>query len=138
MITRETDYAIRALLYLAQQEEGALVSTTVLAEAMDIPYRFLRRIVLRLVESGLASSARGKQGGLRLGRPAATISLFDILHAVDPDAATLNQCLGGEFDCPRSPSCVVHVELGRIQERLHAELAGVSLASLATRARRNP
>ena len=53
MITRETDYAIRALLRLAQQQDGKVLSTTVLAQDMSIPYRFLRRIVLKLGERGL-------------------------------------------------------------------------------------
>ena len=136
MINRETDYAIRALLRLARQGEGQVVSTTVLAEEMEIPYRFLRRIVLKLGERGLVHSVRGKQGGLQLARPAAAISLLDIVGAVEPTAIALNICLSPDGEgCHRSAECVVHEELAEIQAALHQRLAAVSLAALAERDR---
>jgi len=133
MITRETDYAIRALLRLARQGDGQAVSTTVLAEDMEIPYRFLRRIVLKLVARGLVRSTRGKRGGLQLACPAGAINLLDIVSALDPDAITLNLCLGDAHACPRSERCVVHNELADIQQALHRQLADISLAALAER-----
>ncbi len=137
MITRETDYAIRALLFLALQGDKQIVSTTVLAEEMDIPYRFLRRIVLRLVAQGLINSVRGKAGGLRLAKSPAAVSLLDVVGAVDPDAITMNICLTGEHGCSRAPHCAVHEELAAIQQQLHRSLADISLATLAERERHN-
>ncbi|MHB0939794.1 MAG: RrF2 family transcriptional regulator [Armatimonadota bacterium] len=135
MITRETDYAIRALLRLAQQGDGQVVSTTVLAEDMEIPYRFLRRIVLKLGERELVQSTRGKQGGLRLARPADDVTLLDIVDAMDPESITLNICLGEENACPRSERCVVHNELAEIQQMLRTRFAEISLATLVERDR---
>jgi len=138
MITRETDYAIRALLRLAQQGDGQAVSTTVLAQDMEIPYRFLRRILLKLGERGLVHSTRGKQGGLRLARPAGAVTLLDVVGAMDPDAITLNICLGdAAHACPRSERCVVHYELADIQQALHQRFADISLATLVERERSN-
>ena len=136
MITRETDYAIRALLRLAQQGDGQVVSTTVLAEDMEIPYRFLRRIVLKLGARDLVQSTRGKQGGLRLARPADAVTLLDIVEAMDPESITLNICLGEENACPRSERCVVHHELAEIQQELRTRLAVVTLAILVERDRK--
>lgn len=137
MITRETDYAIRALLRLAQQGDGQVVSTTVLAEDMDIPYRFLRRILLKLGARGLVHSTRGKQGGLRLARSTGTISLLEIVFAMDPDSIMLNICLGDDSHaCPRSERCVVHDELADIQQALHQRFADISLATLVEREHR--
>lgn len=135
MLTRETDYAIRALLCLASRGEDAVVSTTVLSEEMDIPYRFLRRILLRLVARGLVASVRGKQGGLRLTHTPAQVSLLDIALAVDPDAVALNRCLVEPDSCRRVSYCAVHKELNRVQALVNGELAAVSLATLVARSR---
>lgn len=134
MITRETDYAIRALLRLALAN-GGIVSTSVLATEMDIPYRFLRRIVLKLGAQGLVRSLRGKQGGLQLARPAEKISLLDVVKAVDAEAILLNTCLSDHNDCPREAFCVVHEELSDIQDELHRRFAQITLAGLASRDR---
>ena len=133
MITREADYAIRALLRLAKQDTEQVVSTTVLAEEMAIPYRFLRRILLKLSGEGLVESRRGTQGGLRLARPAAEISLLDAVRAIDPAAFTLNLCLSDPQQCGRSARCVVHTELAAIQARLLQQLAAISFADLVAR-----
>ena len=133
MITRETDYAIRATLYLAKQEDlAASVSTAELSEAMTIPYRFLRKIVTKLVAAGLIVSRRGKGGGLSLGLAPQDISLMQIIHAVDPDAVLLNRCVLDVKQCDRSPSCGIHVELARMQKQLNAGLEGVTLAAMST------
>jgi Rrf2 family protein len=124
------------MLCLAVHGEEAVVSTTAIAEAMEIPYRFLRRIALRLVEKGLVDSVRGKQGGLRLARPSTAISLLDIALTVDPEAVALNQCLLEPDACSRSPYCVVHGELNRVQALVNGELASTSLAMLAARERK--
>lgn len=135
MITRETDYAMRALLRLALQDDGRVLSTTLLAEEMEIPYRFLRRILLKLAGEGFVRSARGKQGGLRLALAPEGISLFDIVRVMDPDTVTLNECLADTDFCARSSRCVVHRELDRIQGVLRRELSGVTLADLVAHER---
>jgi Rrf2 family iron-sulfur cluster assembly transcriptional regulator len=133
LITRETDYAIRATLYLAKQEDlTASVSTAELSEEMTIPYRFLRKIVSKLVASGLIVSRRGKGGGLSLGRAPQDISLMQIIHAVDPDAVLLNRCVSDIKQCDRSLFCGIHAELARMQKQLDAGLEGVTLASMST------
>jgi len=130
MLTRETDYAIRALLFLARGADGRPQSAAVIAEAMEIPYRFVRRILHKLGAAGLVSSARGKLGGLTLALQPEYISLLDITQAVDPDTVTLNLCLTDPVACSRTGRCVVHNELSRIQAILARELAAVSLADL--------
>jgi Rrf2 family protein len=133
VISREADYAIRALLRLGMQGEGAIVSTTVLAEEMEIPYRFLRRILRRLLEDGFIASTRGKQGGVRLLRDPRKITLLDIVQAMNPDAVRVNACIGDPGFCNRSARCVVHTVLQDIQEGLAQRLREVSLADLVAR-----
>ncbi len=134
MITRETDYAIRATLYLAKQEDQTRsVSTAELSEEMSIPYRFLRKIVSKLVAAELVESRRGKGGGLSLARSPQDISLMQIIRAVDRDAVTLNRCLSEVERCDRSVYCGIHNELARMQKQLDAGLASVTLACMTKR-----
>jgi len=129
MITREVDYAIRAMLCLALHK-GKVISTTAMAEEMAIPYRFLRRILLRLTAAGLVVSTRGKQGGVSLTRPAAACSLLEVVQALDPETITLNACLQSSNACDRSLTCAVHTEWARLQSLLEEQLACITLDTL--------
>ncbi len=131
MITRETDYALRAILYLAQQDPGITVSTADLSEVMGIPYRFLRKIVAKLVAAELIRSRRGKGGGLVMARAGETISLLDVVRATEPDAVRLNECLDTPDRCTRSEFCSLNTVLGGIQQKFLKDLAGVHFAKLA-------
>jgi Rrf2 family protein len=132
MITRETDYALRTVLCLAKSNDsGEVVSTLTLAENMSIPYRFLRKIVSKLVNAGLLESRRGKGGGLVLSRPPASMSLLDIIQAIDPLSVLLNRCCEGGEGCDREPLCGLHQILTQLQQELNDKLANLSLESVA-------
>ena len=131
MITREVDYAIRTVLSLAQR--GVVVtsvSTSELARDMEIPFRFLRRIVRKLVESGIISSQRGNGGGITLLLPPERVSLLSIIAAIDARSATLNTCLVDKSNCARSSHCRVHGELHRLQDVLNAHLGQITMDQL--------
>ena len=133
MITREADYGIRAVLYLAAKQDNGRsprISTRQLAEEMDVPYRFLRNITRKLVDAGLVTSQRGKGGGLRLALPREKLSLLDVLLVMDRDGVRLNECMAGDFDCPRMGICPVHKRLADIQDGLNCELASVTFDQL--------
>lgn len=132
MITREADYAIRAVLYLAAKGDTGLVATNELADEMLVPYRFLRRIVQKLVEGGLVVTHRGKGGGLRLARRPDEITLVDVLRIADSKALYLNSCLtNGHAICPRAPFCTVRPQLRAVQDQLGCALDGLTFAMLA-------
>jgi Rrf2 family protein len=129
MITRETDYAVRALLSLAEYKDK-MVSANELAEASGIPYRFLRGIMLKLSKSRLVYSSRGPNGGISMAYPLNELSLLHIVLALDPDSITLNLCLKpGEY-CQRDGTCIVHDKLKEVQDKLHTELANIKISSL--------
>ena len=131
MVTREADYAVRIVLFLASRKsDGKVVSSLEMAQEMDIPYRFLRNIIRRLVERGLVESRRGKGGGVRLAQPVASISLHDVLCAIDPTMTRLNICLELSHTCSRKHKCTVHPELERIQRQLDDGLREVSFDTL--------
>jgi len=131
MITREADYATRAIAYLASKEdEGKQVSTIDLSDDMDIPYRFLRKIIKTLVDEGLVLSKRGKGGGLSLSKKASEINLLDVISAVDPRGLALSYCLKPGNDCVRQCSCKVNAELAELQEIVTGKLSGITFDKL--------
>jgi Rrf2 family protein len=81
-IPAKADYAIRALLALAANGGGTIAGSA-LAEAQQIPMKFLESILAELRRAGIISSLRGPEGGYRLARPAADIALADIIRAID-------------------------------------------------------
>ena len=128
MITREADYAIRAVLELASGADGR--SSAELARATQVPYPFLRRVLGKLTAAGLVQSLRGRAGGARLARPARAISLLDVARAIDPDTITLNRCLQAGSRCSRQRRCAAHVSLDRVQQQLWQALAAITFDKL--------
>ena len=82
-VTAKTDYALRAAVELAAAEDGAPVKGERLATSQTIPLRFLENILLQLRHAGIVESRRGADGGYRLARPAADITLADVIRAID-------------------------------------------------------
>src|SRR4051795_2526915 len=88
-ITAKADYAVRAALELAAAPEGEPVKGERLAEAQEIPLQFLEHILLELKHARLFKARRGAKGGYWLARPAAEISVADIIRAVEGPLATV-------------------------------------------------
>lgn len=130
MITREADYALRALIYLAKNPEKGFCPTSEICESMEIPYRFLRKISRTLVDSGIVKAQRGKQGGLRLGVDASGLTLLEILKVFDPRALAVNLCCRDKASCSREEKCEAHDFFHNIQKKLEDEFAAVSVADL--------
>jgi Rrf2 family protein len=89
-VSAKADYAVRAAAELAAaQPGGALVRAEEIATAQSIPQRFLENILADLRHAGLVSSQRGPEGGHRLARPAADVTVADVIRAVDGPLAAV-------------------------------------------------
>jgi Rrf2 family protein len=115
--------------YLASRE--GIVHGDEIASRMGIPVSFLRKILQRLVSSGLVRSHRGFAGGFSLARSADDISLLQIIEAVDGEVF-LNPCLKGDSDCILDHNCSLQRAWALGQMALKQSLAGHSLRSLVT------
>jgi Rrf2 family protein len=82
-VSAKTDYAIRAALELAAAPDDKPVKGERIATAQAIPLRFLENILMQLRHAGLVDSRRGADGGYRLARPAAEVTLADVIRAID-------------------------------------------------------
>ncbi len=82
-ITRQADYAVRAVLYLAQLGQDRRASTSQIAQEQQIPPSFLAKIVSQLSVAGLLQTSRGARGGVSLARTPDQISLLEVVEAID-------------------------------------------------------
>lgn len=130
-IARHTDYAARIVLHLACLEEGARVPIAEIAERRLLPAPFVRRVIGRLVAAGIVRTIRGAGGGVALARPAAAISLLDVLQAME-GGVVLNRCVDSPSACPLAASCPVNAAWGEVTRGLEASLAAVRFDRLAT------
>jgi Rrf2 family protein len=128
-ITRQADYAVRAVLYLAQREPGARASTSRIAQEQRIPATFLAKIVSQLAAAGIVRAVRGARGGVTLARPPEHINLLEIVEAIDGPVA-LNTCTDDAARCPMGSACAVRDVWCEAQADLVKRLAETKFGQL--------
>jgi Rrf2 family protein len=116
-ITRQADYAIRAVRYLAKLEPDQKAATSTVAREMKIPPSFLAKIISQLSIAGLLRTSRGARGGVTLAHAAGEISMLDVVEAID-GPILLNECVGDPANCSFSDDCLVHPIWLEVQESL--------------------
>lgn len=129
-ITRQSEYAIRIIIELAQADPDELVSSKLISEHQGVPEVFLQKTVQLLAKAGLVTTQRGVQGGVRLAVDAQKITIADILQAIEGPLA-INPCLGPGATCANSPHCQVRRILCRGQQALYNELSRETIADIA-------
>ena len=105
-ITRETDHAIKCILYLCIQQYEC-ISVAELSEKLNIPRQFLEKIVQKLSKAGLLESQQGKQGGFRLTSHPSEVNLYDVFIAIQ-SVPVVNSCVVDNHFCERTSFCAVH------------------------------
>ena len=110
LITRRTDYAIRIMRTVAENESGRPISVREIAERDSIPYQFARRITYDLANEDLIKVTRGARGGADLARPAEEISLLDVI-VVGQGRPICSRCSVEDGWCENEDSCSVKTAL---------------------------
>ena len=132
-LTRQSNYAIRTLVYCAVNEPN-LSRVAEIARAYGISELFLFKLIKPLVENGLLQTVRGRHGGIKLGRPAEQITLLDTIRLTEESFA-LAECFEDNADCPLIGECDLN---GALREALGAffdVLASHTIADLARKQR---
>jgi len=132
-LTRQSNYAIRTLIYCAANAPE-LSRIADIAKAHSISELFLFKLIKPLVENGLIETVRGRKGGIRLGRPAADITLLDTIKLTEENFA-MAECFDGGADvlCPLADNCDLN---GALREALGAffeVLDSYTIADLASK-----
>lgn len=129
-LTRRGDYAVRAMLALSAPEAEPWLSATRISTAMSIPARFLPRVLRDLARAGLVEARTGRTGGYRLARPAAAITLLDVITAIEPEDDD-RRCILRGIPCHPDGRCAVHDTFDQARRALQDRLAATTLAELA-------
>jgi len=128
LITRNTDYAIRALANIAGRKNKR-VSALALAKDSGIPRPFLRRILQRLGSKGFVRSYRGIGGGFTLAKTPSSIYISDVIK-VFQGPLRLNECLFKKSLCPNRGACLLKKKIDKIERYVAGEVGSITLASL--------
>lgn len=133
MLTQRSRYALRAMLYLAKAPaEGRPTPMNRIAEAANVPRKFLELILADLREAGLLDSHRGKMGGYVLARPNHLISLGEVIRVIEGPLA-LVPCVSRTAyrrcaDCADEADCAIRHAMARVRDETARILDGTSLA----------
>ena len=130
MLSRSSEYAIRALTFLAQHErDGRHYLARDMAEQLGIPAPFLGKVLQPLVTRGILHSQRGRSGGFRLDRPASQITLVQIVEAQERLTAP-NVCILGQRECDDAHACPLHAMWMQASHAFHDRLNETTLQDM--------
>jgi Rrf2 family protein len=128
LVTRETDYAVRTVLYLARERDRN-TNVTEIAREMHIPKSFLAKILQRLVRHHILHSTRGVNGGFMLAKKPSDITLLAVLEAIQGPAG-INVCAIDSKRCRMSSTCSVHPVWVEIRKEVERRLDKQTIANL--------
>ncbi|MCY1371790.1 HTH-type transcriptional repressor NsrR [compost metagenome] len=128
-LTRQTNYAIRMLMYCAAND-GKLSRVPEIARAYGVSELFLFKILQPLVEHSLVETVRGRNGGVRLGRAAKDISLFDVIRVTEENFAMAECFENDATECPLVDSCSLNSALREALNAFFGVLMKYSIADL--------
>jgi len=129
-LSKRADYALIAMKHLAQRQDAASANAREIAEAYDIPIELMAKVLQKLVRTGLLRSLQGTRGGYVLGKTSQSITVGDIIQAID-GPFSVTACSTEKNTCEQYGKCSIRDPLWRIKERIVAALGTVSLAEMA-------
>jgi len=128
-ITRQADYAVRAVLHLAKVGNSERSATSTIAKEQNIPPSFLAKIISQLSVAGLLHTSRGARGGVTLAREPKEISLLEVVEAID-GPIQLNECVGNDGLCHFDGDCPIKPVWCDAQDELVARLKNTNFAQM--------
>lgn len=128
-LSKKTDYGLLALQYLASEAPSGVASARTIAERYDIPVELLAKVLQHLARRGFVAAHKGAHGGYHLARPAQTISLAEIVQAIDGPLA-ITACGRNDEQCEQFGTCTVRDPLSRVKDRILSVLQAMTLAEM--------
>ncbi|CAM1650851.1 MULTISPECIES: iron-responsive transcriptional regulator RirA [Bartonella] len=128
-LTKQTNYAIRMLMYCAANE-GELSRVPEIAKAYSVSELFLFKILHPLVEAGLMQTVRGRNGGVKLAKPADEIFVSDVVKVTEENFAMAECFENGAIECPLVNSCGLNATLSKALNAFFDVLKSTSIADL--------
>lgn len=128
LITRDTDYAIRAISYMAKHGDKT-IPVNELVKSLNIPQPFLRKILQILNQKGLLRSHKGKGGGFKLSRKPADISIADLIK-IFQGPVRLSEHIFKKKPCPNVKTCILKKKLDNLEKKLFSELNSLNIKDI--------
>lgn len=128
-LTRQTNYAIRMLMYCAANE-GQLSRVPEIAKAYSVSELFLFKILQPLVQNNMIETVRGRNGGIRLGKAAHEITVFDVVHVTEENFAMAECFENDATECPLVDSCALNSALREALGAFFTVLSQYTIADL--------
>ena len=129
LITRNTDYAMRALCYIAERGKES-VSAGEMVAALKIPRPFLRKLLQTLSAEGILQSFKGQGGGFALAKRPQDVPLAELVR-IFQGTVELNECIFKKKICPNRKTCVLKKEIDSIKQDVLGRLQRITVASLS-------
>ena len=133
MISLTSEYALRAMIYLAQHAAEWPISGKEIAEGAGVPPKYLSTILSSLVHAGVLESTRGKRGGFRMVRSPKATPLFEILAPFENFER--RRCPFGNQRCSDDDPCVAHAEWKKVVTSMHQFLKKTMVVDVAKKLR---
>jgi Rrf2 family protein len=129
-LSRKSDYALRAVIYLARIPPERYGRVSEIAKAKGIPQAFLAQILPLLANRGVVKSQQGAHGGYALARPPAEITFLEVIECVE-GPLRLNKCVEGSHDdCSILDSCEMQHVWSQAQDQMIAFLRSVTMSDM--------
>src|SRR5215216_5468394 len=128
-ITRQANYAVRAVPHLARINNGERTATSTVAQEQHIPPSFLAKIISQLLIAGLLHTSRGAHGGVTLARDPKDITMLEVVEAID-GPIQLNECVAEGGVCSFDDNCPIRDVWCEAQDELVARLKKTDFAQL--------
>ncbi len=128
-LSKSTEYGLMALVYLSDLDEDLWANVSEIAGASEIPKELLAKILSKMVKAGLTTSHPGPTGGFRLARPAASMSLAEILNILDRRPGLID-CETDHSQCHRQSNCTIRMPLAIIHQKVAKVLEDTMLTDI--------
>ena len=132
LFSRQCEYALQAVMYIALKDEREMVSIIDLADTLHIPFHFLAKILQDLTYKRLLVSQKGPAGGFGIARSAQRITLLQIIDAIDGDSF-MQDCVLGLAQCSKENPCALHEEWSKSRDGIVSMLTRTGIAEMAGR-----
>ncbi|GAA4300836.1 Rrf2 family transcriptional regulator [Nibribacter koreensis] len=130
MLSKTTEYALRAIVYIAlQNAKDHRTGIKEIAKELELPTHFMGKILQDLVRKGVIASMKGPGGGFYLHRQASQISVLEVVRTIDGLEA-FKKCGMGMKECSDSHPCPLHNEIKQYREQLLKTFSGKSIQTL--------
>lgn len=136
-LNKGAEYAIQGMLFMAERREKGFSYIWEIAEAKGMPKAYLAKIFQVLSGKGLVRSSRGRDGGFALARPSRSITLLEIIEAIEGPVC-VNDCVEKKGECEKEADCTLFPVLAECHDRFIEVLGGRSLESLIAKAMAKP